>query len=199
MNQVVRLLGTVVVVLPSWRETGAWVNAADPKAIRAGVGSALVLLAASLAACDASAPQATPPARLDVEYGPEGLVVESAGFERFEGAEGPVHVRISAPEAAVGFDVHASSLREAAQVLRQEVDKAYNELVVAMEEGSLIGPEQMAALSPEERDEVRSMLARAGQAMLALPSVDELRDMSPQQREARIEAVQALLRGGIKQ
>ena len=68
----------------------------------------------------------------------------------------------------MGFDVHASSLREAAQVLRQEVDKAYNELVVAMEEGSLIGPEQMAALSPEERDEVRSMArqGRSGDASL---------------------------------
>ena len=139
--------------------------------------------------------EVVPAANVDVTYGPEGWTVTQDGFDRAEGAEGPVRVRVSAPGVAEDFEVLADNMGEAFEMLLDRAETARGRL-----EGSVpatrpfVTREDIEALPPGERAEVARLAALVRTALEAMPTTEALRAMSPEERRAAVARVQTILR-----
>ena len=121
---------------------------------------------------------------LDIDYG--GL----------SNVSDPVRLTVSTPSG--DYTVHAENLPDAANQLYELSLEAYSNLPDPdlMEKQPLITPEQLAALSPEERADFDDKLARVRKAMALMRSPEEMAKLSSEERAEIVAKARKLIQGG---
>lgn len=108
----------------------------------------------------------------------------------------PVRLTVSTPSG--DYTVHAENLPDAANQLYELSLEAYSNLPDPdlMEKQPLITPEQLAALSPEERADFDDKLARVRKAMALMRSPEEMAKLSSEERAEIVAKARKLIQEG---
>ena len=107
---------------------------------------------------------------------------------------GPVdiHVRTLTGD---DYTVSGSSLLDAVSKLREKSEQLSKDLAANLADRPLFTPEEFESLSPEQK----ATLARASEALNAMPTGEELANMSVEERRAAVEEARRVLEGrGVK-
>lgn len=132
-------------------------------------------------------------ATMDIVVGPEGPTVKYGAADGSLGAEGPLRIRVYAPdEKTLSYEVRGETYAEAMEMLYQEAESMRRELVAAMESGTFITEEDIRAMTAEQRAELRKAIAEGTDALESLKA-SYSRVMTPEERAAlRAEAEKQL-------
>jgi hypothetical protein len=132
-------------------------------------------------------------ATMDIVVGPEGPTVQYGAADGSLGAEGPLRIRVYAPdENTLSYEVRGETYAEAMEMLYEKAESMRQELIATMESGTFITEEDIRAMTVEQRTELRQAIAEGTEALESLKA-SYSRDMTPEERAAlRAEAEKQL-------